>query len=119
MQTIYDMTSATMETLPLTLQSHSVVLLKFGARWCKPCQLMLPVLHELANHYGTHLHVATVDVDTEPELCERYGVDSVPCMLLLHKGAEQQRWTGVTDKADLSEAIDRACLHVSMADVDF
>ena len=56
------------------------VLVEFSARWCGPCRMLAPVLHELANEQSEQLRVAQIDVDENPEATRRYDVMSMPTL---------------------------------------
>lgn len=70
------------------------VLVEFGAPWCGPCNLLEPVLADLAEEYAGKVAVYTIDVDQHPDLAMDYHVLSVPTMILFYRGQEQHRMTG-------------------------
>lgn len=82
------------------------VLLDFGAEWCGPCVAVAPVIRDLAIEYADRLRVATVDVDADPELAARYGVRSVPTVMLLEGGEIRRVLVGARSGREYREAID-------------
>lgn len=90
------------------LASDIPVLVEFGARWCPPCRMIAPVLEAIATERAGRLRVVTVDVDAEPLLQMRYGVMSLPTLLLFvgHKPVSQV--IGFTSKRQLLRVVDEA-----------
>lgn len=85
-----------------------ITLVDFWAEWCGPCRMMTPVLKELAADYTGKANIASVNVDGEPKLAEKYRVSSIPTLLVFKNGDEVKRFVGVTPKAELAKAIDAA-----------
>jgi thioredoxin 1 len=81
------------------------VLVEFSARWCGPCKMLAPVLDALATEQAEHLRVAQIDVDDNPETVRRYGVLSMPTLLLFVDGQEQKRLVGARGKAHLLQEL--------------
>ena len=78
-------TDATFETS--VLKSDKPVLVDFWATWCGPCKAMAPMLEELAGEHAGDLTIAKIDVDANAETTQRYGIQSVPTMIVF-KGGE-------------------------------
>jgi len=74
-------------------------LVDFWAGWCMPCKMVAPVIEELAAEYEGSVTIAKVDVDNEGGLAARYGVRSIPTVILFKDGAEVKRFVGVQPKA--------------------
>lgn len=69
-------------------------LLDFYADWCGPCQMMKPTMEEFEKSHP-EMKVTSVNIDEEEELAEKYGVSSIPCLVLLKDGEEVKRNVGV------------------------
>jgi thioredoxin 1 len=97
---------ATFETA--VIRSELPVLVEFGAGWCPPCRMLAPVLDELAVERSSTLRVVSVDVDANPLTQTRYGVMSLPTLLLFVGGAPVRQTIGFTSKGRLLEFVDEA-----------
>ena len=85
--------------------SYDVVLTDFHADWCGPCQMLEPIVAELADE--TDAAMAKVDVDTHQGLAQQHRVQGVPTMILFEDGEIAERIVGVRDKSDLRRLIQR------------
>lgn len=103
-QTPVPVTGANFEST--VLAAPQPVLLDFGAEWCGPCVAVAPVIRDLALEYADRLRVATVDIDADPELAARYGVRSVPTVMLLEGGEVRRVLVGARSGREYREAID-------------
>ncbi|AUO66015.1 hypothetical protein WM46_15315 [Citrobacter freundii complex sp. CFNIH2] len=83
------------------LAQHETVLLDFRADWCQPCQLIAPLIDEVAQQQAGQLHVAWIDIDRQPELAAELGVRSIPTLVLFHRGRETARHSGLFNKLRL------------------
>ena len=81
------------------------VLIDFFATWCGPCKMLAPIIEEIAEEKKDVLTVAKVDVDEETELAIRFGVSSIPTVVLIKDGAEADRFVGYRAKEDIEEFI--------------
>jgi thioredoxin 1 len=93
------------------LASATPVLVEFGAAWCPPCRMLAPILEEVAGE-RSDIRILTVDVDANPVTQGRYGVMSLPTLLLFRGGKPQRQVIGLMSKgrllAFLDEALDAA-----------
>jgi thioredoxin 1 len=90
------------------LEAPRLALVDFSADWCGPCVAVAPVIRSLAAEYADRLTVATVDVDQEPELAARYGVRSLPTVMLLEGGEVRRVLVGARSGHEYRAAIDGA-----------
>jgi len=74
------------------------VLVDFWAEWCMPCRMVAPVIEDLAEEYKGSVTVAKVDIDKESALAARYGIMSIPTVILFNDGVEVKRFIGVQPK---------------------
>ena len=92
------------------LAADTPVLVEFGAAWCPPCRMLAPVLEEVAVERSSELRVLSVDVDANPVVQGRYGVMSVPTLLVFIDGKPVRQMVGFTSKGRLLDFIDDALL---------
>jgi len=90
------------------LSSDIPVLVDFWAEWCGPCKAIGPSVEQLAAEYAGKAKVLKVDVDREGELATRYGVMSIPALLVFKGGKVVEQMVGAAPKAQIAALIDRA-----------
>ncbi len=81
------------------------MLCDFFADWCGPCKRMAPVVERLAEAFDGRVTVAKVNVDDAPELAERYGIQSIPMLILFHDGEPAADYIGVRSFEELEGAL--------------
>jgi len=88
------------------LKSTEPVLLDFWAQWCGPCKMLAHVLNEIASERAGLVKVAKVNVDENPVLAERLGIQSIPTLLYFLRGQLRHQTVGVTSKKRILENLD-------------
>src|SRR5512145_16527 len=83
------------------------VLVDAWAPWCAPCRMIAPVIEELAAELAGRVRVAKLNVDENPATAARFGVQSIPTLLVLKQGREIDRIVGVQPKSDVTRRLAR------------
>ena len=89
------------------LQSDKIVLVDFYADWCEPCKVFSPILEDVADDYD-YVKVVKVNVDEEVELAQKYGITSLPTLLVVKNGKVVDRSTGALEKIYVLDMIREA-----------
>jgi thioredoxin 1 len=87
------------------LQSETPVLVDFWAEWCGPCHAVAPVLDRIAEERNGQLKIVKVNIDQEQGLAQRYGVSSIPTMILFKAGEPAAAAIGAQPKGALERAL--------------
>jgi len=98
-----DITSTTFKSE--VLDHPGVVLVDFWAVWCGPCQMLAPVIEEIAKDLGDKLKVAKLDVDANPEVANQYNVTSIPTVIIFDHGQIKNTIIGFRQKQEYLSAL--------------
>jgi thioredoxin 1 len=88
------------------LKSEKPALVDFWAEWCGPCKMIAPLLNEAANEYADKMSVVKLNVDESPNVAQKFGIRSIPTLILFKDGAVQAQKLGAMSKSQLTEFLD-------------
>lgn len=93
-------------TFPEFVRNHPIAVVDFGADWCQPCQMLKPVVAELASLYDGKAAVAAVNVDQNHELAQQFQIAGVPTVIFFKNGERVADIVGVNDQAVYQSTLD-------------
>lgn len=99
------MTTITEANFDEVINSKPTSIVKLGATWCGPCRNQEPILEQLNSEIGDTTAIGSVDVDNDPDLARRFGVRSVPTLLIFKNGELIEKLVGLQTAAKLQESI--------------
>lgn len=92
----------------MVMKSDKVVMLDFWAEWCGPCRMIAPALDEIAGAMGDKVKIVKLNVDENPQTASKYGVMSIPTLMIFKGGELASRQVGAAPKAKLQQWITAA-----------
>jgi len=87
------------------LQSKIPVMVDFWATWCGPCRMVAPIVEELAEEYDGKISVGKLDVDQNPRVASRYGIMSIPSLIIFKDGKPVSNIVGFRPKEQLKQSL--------------
>ena len=90
----------------MVLQADRPVLVDLWAAWCKPCLMVAPLLDELSEEYDQRINFVKVDIDHNPKIAAKYGIMSIPTLLIFKNGEPASHIVGFRPKAELKRTLD-------------
>ena len=99
--------TGTNENFNEVINGELPVLVDFWASWCGPCRMIAPFIEQLADEYEGKVAFMKVNVDEQPELCEKYRVSSIPNLILFKDGDVVEQSAGARPKALIAAMIDQ------------
>ena len=88
------------------LEADDLIVVDFWAEWCGPCKMISPIIEELSDEYSGKAKIGKVNVDQNSDISMKYGIRSIPTILLLKNGEVVDKQVGVTSKEKLKTKID-------------
>ena len=88
------------------LSSDVPVLVDYWAEWCGPCKMIAPILDEIAGDYQGKLKIAKVNVDENQQVTQKYGIRSIPTLMIFKGGSVQAQKVGAMSKSQLAAFIE-------------
>ena len=85
--------------------ADGVVLVDFWAPWCGPCKAQNPILEDVAKQVKDFASVKKVNVDEQSDLAQKFGISSIPTLIIFKDGEERKRFQGLTDADDILMAL--------------
>ena len=90
------------------LKATSPVVVDFWAEWCGPCRSIAPALEEIAGSLGDKVKIVKLNVDENPQTAAKYGIQSIPTLMIFKNGQEASRQIGAAPKQKLEQWITTA-----------
>ena len=98
----------------MVIEADQPTVVDFWAVWCGPCKMIAPVLEEIATEYDSQLQVAKLDVDSNGQTAMKYGVMSIPTLILFKSGQPVERIVGFMPKEKL---LSKLTPHLGISDI--
>jgi thioredoxin 1 len=101
---VLHLTSASFEAE--VLRSSEPVLVDFWATWCPPCRMIAPTIDALAGEYAGRVKVAKLDVDEAPDVAQKFGIQSIPTLLVFKDGRVVEQRVGALPRSEMARMLD-------------
>lgn len=90
-----------------TIKQDKITLVDFWATWCMPCKMLLPIIDSVAEEMFKKANIAKVNVDDEEAIAQRYGIMTIPTMLIFKNGEIKGKMVGVRQKSQIISEIEK------------
>lgn len=90
------------------LQSDQPVLVDFWAEWCMPCRMLAPAIDELGDEFEGKAKIGKLDTDANRDITVKYGINAIPTVILFKDGEIVKKFVGMTNKAEMAEALNES-----------
>ena len=87
------------------IQGEKPVLIDFSAEWCQPCKMMPPILKQVSSQLGDQVRILKVDVDKNPAIAQKWGIQSVPTLMIFKNGKQVFRQAGVLQAQQIMDIL--------------
>ena len=91
------------ETFDAAVAKDKATLVDFFAEWCGPCKMQTPILHKVADEYSDKMNFGAVNVDESEEIAAKYGVQSIPTLMVFKNGEVVKRAEGMKNESQLKD----------------